>query len=104
MGMRSNLFQSVGSFMSPTSRSKAHVLANRSKYGIAGKGANRKVATQKFQNAIATRQREVGRRTVGAAGAAGAGGSLAMYKNRDGSRGGYRPPSTRTARGTGRYA
>jgi len=29
---------------------------------------------------------------------------VGMYKNRDGSRGGYRAPSTRTPRGTGRYA
>lgn len=45
-----------------------------------------------------------GKTPTRAAGAAVALGGVGMYKNRDGSRGGYRPPSTRTARGSGRYA
>lgn len=95
------LFQSIGSAVSSNARTKAHVLSKRSKYGIAAKGASKQDATKAFNQAIAARQTQVGKRTVGAA--IGLGG-VGMYKNRDGSRGGYRPPSTRTARGSGRYA
>jgi hypothetical protein len=45
-----------------------------------------------------------GRKAMGVAAGAGALGSVGMYKNRDGSRGGYRAPSMRAPRGTGRYA
>lgn len=95
------MFQGIGSMVSSNSRTKAHVLGNRAKYGIAPKGSSSKAATRAYQNAMATRQAQVGRRATGAAVALG---GVGMYKNRDGSRGGYRPPSTRTARGSGRYA
>lgn len=47
---------------------------------------------------------QAGKKTVGGGAMAISLGGVGMYKNRDGSRGGYRPPSTRTARGSGRYA
>ena len=47
---------------------------------------------------------QAGKRTVMGGLAAGSLGSISMYKNKDGSRGGYRSPSTRTATGSGRYA
>ncbi len=51
--------------------------------------------------AIRARQFQVGRRY--AAGGVALGG-VGMYRNRSGSRGGYSPPSMRTAKGSGRYA
>lgn len=51
--------------------------------------------------AIRRRQRQVGLRY--GAGAATVGG-IGGYRNKNGSRGGYASPSTRTARGSGRYA
>jgi len=45
-----------------------------------------------------------GRKAMGITAGVAALGSVGMYKNRDGSRGGYRAPSMRAPRGTGRYA
>ncbi len=98
------MFQGIGSMVSSDSRTKSHVLRNRAKYGIAPKGSSSKAATRAYQNAMATRQAQVGRRATGAAVALGGAGGVGMYKNRDGSRGGYRAPSMRAPRGTGRYA
>lgn len=56
------------------------------------------------QSAIQKSYISSGRRAVGMSAAGITLGGMGMYKNRDGSRGGYSAPSTRTARGTGRYA
>jgi len=103
MPMRKGLYKGLGSILSPASKSRAHILANRSKYGIAAaKTRTTKSAANAAMNAaVAKRQTQVGRRALGASVALG---GVGMYKNRDGSRGGYSAPSMRTPRGTGRYA
>jgi hypothetical protein len=110
----SKAVEGLGSLVHGNNAARAHVLANRAKYGIASKGtrtvtkgpgaaaklARRKssgVAHSAMNAAIAKRQTQVGRRVIG--GAVGLGGIGYMGRNRDGSRGGFRGP-----RGTGRYA
>jgi hypothetical protein len=111
MGIRGRAAQGVGSLIHGRNAAKAHVLANRAKYGIAAPGtravpkgatkAQRKassgVAQKAMNTAIAQRQTQVGRRAI--AGGVALGGIGYMGRNRDGSRGGYRGPQ-----GSGRYA
>jgi hypothetical protein len=99
MGIRARAAQGVGSLVHGRSAAKAHVLANRAKYGIAAKGTRTKsnAASRAMDLAIAKRQTQVGRRVIG--GGVALGGIGYMGRNRDGSRGGYKGP-----RGSGRYA
>lgn len=95
----SKAFEGLGSLVHGNNAAKAHVLANRARYGIAGPGTRTKskAAVRAMDLAIAKRQTQIGKRVVG--GAIGLGGIGYMGRNRDGSRGGFRGP-----RGTGRYA
>jgi hypothetical protein len=111
MGIRSRAAQGVGSLVHGRNAAKAHVLANRPKYGIGASGTRARVkgatkaqrrassgTAQKAMNtAIAQRQTQVGRRVI--AGGVALGGVGYMGRNRDGSRGGFRGPQ-----GSGRYA
>ena len=98
MGMRSRAARGVGSLVHGRNAAKAHVLANRPKYGIAPKGTRTasNAASRAMDLAIAKRQTQVGRRVI--AGGVGL-GAVGMGRNRDGSRGGFRGPQ-----GSGRYA
>lgn len=96
--MRSRAARGVGSLVHGRNAAKAHVLANRPKYGIAAKGTRTasNAASRAMDLAIAKRQTQVGRRVI--AGGVGL-GAVGMGRNRDGSRGGFRGPQ-----GSGRYA
>jgi hypothetical protein len=99
MGMRSRAARGVGSLVHGRNAAKAHVLANRPKYGIAPKGTRTasNAASRAMDLAIAKRQTQVGRRVIG--GGVALGGVGYMGRNRDGSRGGFKGPQ-----GSGRYA
>ena len=104
--MRSRAARGVGSLVHGRNAAKAHVLANRPKYGINPKGVRSatpstprgsNAASRAMDLAIAKRQTQVGRRVI--AGGVGLGAVGYMGRNRDGSRGGFRGPQ-----GSGRYA
>jgi hypothetical protein len=99
MGIRARAARGVGSLVHGGNAAKAHVLANRAKYGIAAPGTRTKskAAVRAMDLAVAKRQTQVGRRVIG--GGVALGGIGYMGRNRDGSRGGYRGPQ-----GSGRYA
>jgi len=61
-------------------------------------------SAQAAQAAMSASHYSTGRKVMMGSAAASPFVGIGMHKNQDGSRGGYRPPSTRTARGTGRYA
>lgn len=73
-------------------------------YGVIIPSSAKTAASKASANAMQASYISSGRRAMGITAGLGAAGSVGMYKNRDGSRGGYRAPSTRTPRGTGRYA
>lgn len=104
MAIFNKAFEGIGSLISPTAKSKAYITANKTrmaKYGMAPKGSSSKVATRAFEAAVSKRQAQVGRRAVGTTAALG---SVGMYRNQSGSRGGYNAPNMQAPRGSGRFA
>lgn len=91
----------LGQMVSSPSKIKAHVLANRDMYGLAGKGASKKEAAAKFQAAYAKRSRQIGKRAAITAPLVAA--PFAMRPNSNQSRTSYRGPG-QTGRGIGRYS
>jgi len=97
------MFAAIGQMISSPSNIKSHVTSSgrRAAYGIAGKGASKKKATQQFQAAYQKRATQVGKRAF--FGIGGLGAVTAARPNSNESRTSYRGP-TQTGRGVGRYS